>query len=204
MKKEKSKIQYSKYSKGFTLIETLIAIFIFSISITALFTLSGTTTNSGQYSKNDIIATYLAQEAADIVRNDRDSIIFQKFNQAGSTDWAGFLLKYSSCFSPDIGCEIDAFTKSVYECASLDDAGTPACSTINIYRNQTSIPYIDYYGIDPTNSVTPIDKTSFRRKIVLYNNPDNNSVLVVITITWKNGLSNKTKVFTETLYDWYK
>lgn len=191
--------------QGFTLVETLIAIFIFSMSITALFALSGTTTNSGQYSKNDIIATYLAQEAVDIIRNDRDSIIFQKFNQGGSTDWSGFVSKYNSCFDSNLGCEIDAFTKSVYPCSGFDDTGAPACTNINIYRNTTPTGDIDYYGIEPLGIITPIEKTSFRRKIVLYNNPNGiDSLVAVVTITWKNGESNKTKVFTETLYDWYK
>lgn len=209
-----SSVGYSNYysltqkisgGRGFTLVETLIAIFIFSMSITALFALSGTTTNSGQYSKNDIVATYLAQEAVDIIRNDRDSIIFQKFNQGGSTDWAGFISKYDLCFDSNLGCEIDAFTKSVYPCSGFDDDGFPACTSISIYRDTTSTPNVDYYGIDPTNLITPIDLTSFRRKIVLYNNPNGtNSLVVVATITWKNWTSNKTKVFTETLYDWYK
>lgn len=207
----KNKYTYSNSStryhnfggQGFTLVETLIAIFIFSMSITALFALSGTTTNSGQYSKNDVIATYLAQEAVDIIRNDRDSIIFQKFNQRGSTDWAGFISKYDVCFNESLGCEIDAFTKSVYGCSGYDDDGLPACTNINVYRDTTS--NVDYYGIEPLALITPIDLTSFRRKIVLYNNPDgSNSLVVVATITWKNGTSNKTKVFTETLYDWYK
>lgn len=192
-------------SRGFTLIETLIAIFIFSIAITALFVLSGTTTNSGQYSKNDIIGTYLAQEAIDIVRNDRDTIVFQRFNQGGVPDWSSFILKYDSCFNVGAGCEIDSLSRSVYPCSSVDDEGNNSCSKINVYRDESPTPDIDYYGIDQTGLIDSIQETSFRRKIVFYNNPSGgNSVIVVVTISWKNGTSTKTKIFTETLYDWYK
>ena len=60
-------------NNGFTLVETLVAISIFSMSILGLLSiLSGGISNTG-YAKQKIIAGYLAQEGIEYVRNMRDT-----------------------------------------------------------------------------------------------------------------------------------
>ena len=68
---------------GFTLVETLIAIFIFTLSIVALFALIGDSLFSAQYAKYDITAQYLAGEALDYIRNDRDTIVRSEERRVG-------------------------------------------------------------------------------------------------------------------------
>ncbi len=59
--------------QGFTLIETLVAIFIFSTALVALATVSARGVSSVNRAKEVIIAEYLAQEGLEIVRNVRDT-----------------------------------------------------------------------------------------------------------------------------------
>ena len=58
---------------GFTLIEILIAILIFSLGLIAAFTLISTATALSTRSKQEIIATNLLREQIEIVKNIRDT-----------------------------------------------------------------------------------------------------------------------------------
>ncbi|MFA6585793.1 MAG: type II secretion system protein [Candidatus Paceibacterota bacterium] len=60
-------------NKGFTLVETLVAISIFSISIVAVMSVLGSGISDTNYAKNKLIASYLAQEGIEYARNFRDN-----------------------------------------------------------------------------------------------------------------------------------
>src|SRR3990170_1749725 len=60
-------------SRGFTLIETLVALVIFTTSITVLISVTGSGVANTNYAKNKFIASYLAQEGVEMVRNIRDN-----------------------------------------------------------------------------------------------------------------------------------
>ncbi|MFA5932066.1 MAG: type II secretion system protein [Candidatus Paceibacterota bacterium] len=65
----------SKLNKGFTLVETLVSISIFTMSILGLLViLSGSITDTG-YAKKKMAASYLAQEGIEYVRNLRDTAV---------------------------------------------------------------------------------------------------------------------------------
>lgn len=58
--------------KSFTLIETLVAIFVLTSGILGVLALVSKTISGVAYSRQKFIATYLAQEGIEIVRNLRD------------------------------------------------------------------------------------------------------------------------------------
>ena len=60
---------------GFTIVETLVALSIFSISITAMIVVSGQGISNTGTASNKIVADYLAQEGVEIIRNIRDDAI---------------------------------------------------------------------------------------------------------------------------------
>lgn len=74
-------------ANGFTLIETLVAIMIISLVITSVVSLMASSIFSARYAKNEIKATYIAQEGIDYIRNLRDSIVFHGY---GSGSWTSF------------------------------------------------------------------------------------------------------------------
>lgn len=59
--------------KGFTLIETLFAILIFSAALISLMTIAGRGISATSSAREQISAHYLAQEGLEIVRNIRDT-----------------------------------------------------------------------------------------------------------------------------------
>src|SRR3989344_5745995 len=83
--------QILSLSKGFTLVETLVAISIFTTSILALLViLSGSISNTN-YAKQKMVATYLAQEGIEYARNLRNNAFlfstgWGNFNVSGTID----------------------------------------------------------------------------------------------------------------------
>ncbi|MFA5840701.1 MAG: prepilin-type N-terminal cleavage/methylation domain-containing protein [Candidatus Paceibacterota bacterium] len=67
--------KHNKKNKGFTLVETLVSISIFTMSILGLlFVLSNGISDTG-YAKKKLAASYLAQEGIEYVRNQRDNAV---------------------------------------------------------------------------------------------------------------------------------
>ncbi len=62
-----------KNKNAFSMIEILVWIFIFSMWIVSVYSIIITTLNLNDYNKNYIIASYLAREQVELVRNIRDS-----------------------------------------------------------------------------------------------------------------------------------
>jgi len=58
--------------RGFTLLETLVAVFMLSTAIAATLTAANTGLRSSFYARDQITAQYLAQEAIEYIRNVRD------------------------------------------------------------------------------------------------------------------------------------
>ena len=64
-----------KINKGFTLIETLVALSIFSVSIILFMSVLGSGITDTNYAKQKIVAGYLAQEGIEYMRNMRDNAV---------------------------------------------------------------------------------------------------------------------------------
>lgn len=82
-------------NKGFTLIETLVAVFILGVSIAGPITFVSSALQSSYYSRDQVTAFYLAQEAVELIKNIRDT------NLLNGNDWTNNL---GSCLSGD--CEL--------------------------------------------------------------------------------------------------
>ncbi len=75
-------IYRAKQKSGFTIVETLVALSIFSVAVIALMTVTITGSNGTSYVKNKLTASYLAQEGIELVRNLRDTASFVDPQQA--------------------------------------------------------------------------------------------------------------------------
>lgn len=184
-------------NRGFTLLETLVAVFILTMALNSLFTLVANSLFSSMYAKNEITSTYLAQEAVDYIRNDRDSIAYQGSNGG---DWNSFLARYgyidsslTSCFKPN-GCTIDA--------SNFSDTSIKGCfGSCSTFLYDSGASEGSYYTYDST--ITGVIPTTFNRKINLSfnaNNPD--ELYIDVTINWANGGMPRSKVLSASLLKW--
>lgn len=104
--------------KGFTLIETLVAITILLVSIGGPLTIAQKGISSAVFARDQITAFYLAQEAIEYIRATRDS---NKLADAAGTP-TGWLAGLSDCV--DGVCTIDTKTDEIAAC------GIGGCSVL--------------------------------------------------------------------------
>jgi len=139
---------FNQYNhKGFTLIETLFAILIFSASLVSLMAIAGRGIAAANTAREQTVAHYLAQEGVEVVRNTRDTAFLnsgwdEDFTQCIESDpchidyqGGGVIPKLIQCSNATDGCQInesfDAYTNAV---------GTPTSYFRKVYVIPTGIP----------------------------------------------------------------
>src|SRR3989338_3805622 len=99
------KIFLKSKNEGYTLVETLVAVSIFSVSILGLLVaLSQGLADTG-YAKKKIAAAYLAQEGIEYIRNMRDTFVI--YDAVGPQEgWTAFKAYIAVCEN-ESGCYFD-------------------------------------------------------------------------------------------------
>lgn len=107
----------STSARGFTLIETLVAVVLFSATIAGLLSLARLTINSGSVTKEDITASYLAQDGLEFLVSIRDSDLMGEDNH-----FFEFFTSGNPCTANDCVIETtasgDAVADVIEECSS--------------------------------------------------------------------------------------
>lgn len=175
----------SKMNKGFTLIETLVSLAIITTAVVAMIWVAGNSVSDALYSKNKIIANYLAQEGIEVVRNIRDGEV------NGGAGWDGFLDTTSAC-NPPYGCTIDATpivpSILIQECV-------PAVG--ELCNNPIFLSPASYYTHQAIGN-----ETGFRRRIVISEINDSEAT-VTVTVSWQQAGKEKKIVVGNYLSAWF-
>lgn len=177
-----------KGEKGFTLIETLIAIAVLTLSIVGPFQVVQGVLNSAYNARDQLTAAGLAQEGMEYVREVRDSNYLNNTkNGAGVSSMNGFgtVSGNPDCYTN--ACVVDPFTQTIADC------GGASCSAYPLYFDPVTYRY---------NQQTSGTKSIFTRSIQLTKNAAIPSeVLVTVTVSWVNH-GNKSVVLQEYFRDW--
>ncbi|MFA6397727.1 MAG: hypothetical protein WDK96_02680 [Candidatus Paceibacterota bacterium] len=174
-----------KFGAGFTIIEALVSLTIFSFSIMGLLTITASGVTNTNYAKNRMQASYLAQEGIELVRTVRDTAI------VNGQPWSDELYP-TPCTVLDSSCKIaidynyDGVTGGKVVSCDLGNG----CGPLN-YDSQ----YI--YGFTGTPSL-------YTRTITLEKvDGDNLEIKVTSEVTWLQGFfGTRTVSLTENLFDW--
>ncbi len=185
-------------NRGFTLVETLVAISIFTMSVVAVLSVISSSLANISYAKNKIMAGYLAQEGVEYIRNMRDTYILDDPRDGWKDSANNFRLKIAPCIISD-GCYFDDQTL-IY--------------TSGLNKPMTLIPLISCSGPCPSLYYSSLygsynysqsgAKTPFIRK-VLITYPDgtgDNEVKVTSTVSWVQGSGTYNIVLSENLFNW--
>ena len=203
---------FKNKNTGFTLVEVLVAVAIFSVSILGIMSVLTSSLSDTIYAKNKMTAEYLAQEGIEYIRNMRDTYVL--YDTAGTTDgWNNFNTKVAGTSGNTIcattkGCYFD--DSSVW--SNFPTPGTKymenltlnacsqSCPTL-LYDNTPSDSNYGKYGYSPAISGV---NSGFIRKITVtpsYSGyPYETQITSTVYYTQGSGTYNIS--FSEVLYNW--
>ena len=189
--KNKNSKKISSEDRGFTLVETLIAISIFTMSVVTLMTVLASGISNTEYAKEKITATFLAQEGIEYIRNIRDTYI----SKDTTLGWATFMGSLKNKCSSNNGCYFNA------DNLGYSDASMPI-TKINFYTCGSVCTNLSYdstsgkYGY--TGSSSP-----YSRKINFVSvGSDTSEIKIISTVSWKQGTKTHSINLSENLYNW--
>ena len=173
-----------RHTRAFTLIETMVAITLLTVAITAPMTLATKSLSTAYYARDQIAAFHLAQEAIESVRHVRDGNVLH--NSLGLTPARDLLYG----IPPDALSGGNAFTVDTLDDSMESCLGGP-CPVL-----QTNG---ELYGY--TDGWTDTKFTRSVRATFLPGTTD--EIRVAVTVSWKTGsFASRNFTIAENLYRW--
>jgi prepilin-type N-terminal cleavage/methylation domain-containing protein len=174
-----------KNNKGFTLIETMVAVSIFTIAIIGPFSVAERSLNAANTARDELIASQLAQEGLEAIRFERDS----SYLTSPSTWTATSSL--AVCLSPK-ACTIDL--------SQTPQNLVKGCTNGICKPFYLSPSGLYYYPSSPAGLM----KSRFVRTITIDDSPGQTSVeRANVTVAWTTAQKTHTTTLTEDFYDWF-
>ncbi len=166
--------------KGFTLLETLVALSVLTFAVVGPLTLAFYSIRSAGLSQNQLTAFYLAQEALEYVKNQRDNNILANPPSAG-----GWLDKISRCENPR-GCTVDIPYNDIQTCPAAT-----GCLKLR-YSGDTGFYHQNIsFGAESlfTRIIKFVVVSSYEEK-------------VSVTISWTERFGTKFFTLEENIFNW--
>lgn len=199
MKIIKIKNYIKEKSKGFTLIETMVAIFILGMITTTLMGVIATNLYNFRYTQNEMTATYLLQEAADYIRNHRDTEILNSSSEGSYSGWDSFIQKYNECSNDP--CKIDT-TKDFNSEDFVSQCEDDSCGNLYFNNNPDDKDEFFYSYVEDGNQETFFERQIRVKQIYNSDTGNGDEVWVEIKVNWKNGNLPRSKTLTFSLLRW--
>jgi Tfp pilus assembly protein PilV len=168
------------FSAGFTFVETLVAITVLLLAITAPLSIGSEGLTASRVAKHQVTAVYLIQDAIEYIRYVRDT------NSLNTT--ASWLEGLSECMNGS-SCRIDT-RRDITNTLAVQTC-TGSCPVIS--TNSTS--YL--YGYDATWNATV-----FTRTIEITEAQAGSEAIVTVQVSWQDGRVTRTLAIEERLFDW--
>jgi len=185
-----------KLVSGFTLVEALVAISVLMVAVVSPLTIAQKGLSSAMYSKDQMIASYLAQDAIEYIKYVRDENV-DKTLSGTPTDW---LYGFANCIqdnrikeSIDTFCTIDT-TSYDFEIPARD----PDNADLYIKTDDASGNFI-YYTHDSMGN----EKSKFKRKINIRHYVNDSDIamdeaLITVRVYWDGANSDDNSVTVKT------
>lgn len=172
IKNKKSKIKTSR-ARGFTLIETLVAISVLLLSLAGPLSIASQALQSAYYARDQITAFYLAQEAVEYVRAARYE------NYLSGNEWLSGL---TDCV--DSLCTVD-FPNFSHQACSVTCPKVLIGNTSGLFNQDAG------------------DESIYTRSFTIQTIPDiPDEVVVSVTVSWRTGVLTHSFEIREHLFNW--
>ncbi|MEK7588391.1 MAG: type II secretion system protein [Patescibacteria group bacterium] len=190
------KFSLKQKNKGFTLIETLVAISIFTVSVIALLTIVSSGITDTLYAKKKMAAIYLAQEGIEYMRNMRDTYLLYPPN--GTVGWDDFKVKIEDCNTDNgKGCYFND------QALDFNDQIQPIID-ITISPCVAGVcPTLLYDSLTGKYNYTTGVNSGFVRRINI-TNINAHETQIYSTVTFMNGSVPYEITFSENLFNWIR
>lgn len=177
--------------KGFSLVETLVAIFILAMAIAAAMTVAQSSLQASFYARDRIAAFFLAQEAIELIKNKRDANgLSGSANRwlEGIADWD----LYNGPCGKNSACGIDIDGNNLELCSAIQ--GCELCkdgSGLLLHR-----------GNNTTNPCDGLERTGIFRTINM-EEINANEAKITVKVSWTRGFGTKELVVSEHILNWH-
>ena len=177
--------QTQSNTQGFTIIETLVAITILMIAIAGPLTVANKALTAAVYARDQMIASYLAQDGMEYVKNVRST---DKLTDATGA----WLRSFSSCGSSSTYCKVDTVKGIISQDNSIGGSGDQLYLTVVPTLSSNPFYTHDSSGIP----------TQFHRYFNVVPSPANASEAeITMTVSWQTGTLANSVILHNTIYD---
>ena len=195
----KSRIKKIQLNRGFTVLESMVAIIILSLSITSVFSVISNSIYQANIARDEMTSSYLAQEALEIVRNIRDTNQLKRISNSSIT-WLDNITGGANC--------LFAGASTISDVCRIGNANILDCGGINVFcpnlsQNNTTaggnVP--DYQFSDgPTFGST---LTNLRRELRFQKVAGNaDDMTVTVNIYYKRGITTRKVTLKTDILSW--
>lgn len=181
------KINSLQKNRAFTLVETLVSISIFTVSLLGIMSILASGISSTNYAKKKMTAVYLAQEGIEYIRNVRDTKLLYG-NETAIAKWQQFQASTASCTSEGNPCKVGISSSGDISISRCGGSNGPCKLYINTAGGYDVEPGVD---------------SGFSRKVwrEVVPGPDER-MKVFSQVEWTQGSGQKKILFSEDLYQW--
>lgn len=175
---------FNKNTKSFTIIETLVAIAFLLTAISAPLAIAARGIYASRVARDQVVATYLAQESIEMIRYIRDKNFMDAFS-SNRIHWLRFIPK-DSWFMPDWA---DAQNGTLKLCANSSDP--------------TTCNYLKYSG---AYNLSVGGTSKFKRAVIVRTDPNYPyEAEIESRVYFRSGYLPERMVMVKTrIYDWAK
>lgn len=193
------KIYIKNKEQGFTIIETLVAITILMVAIVGPLTVANKGLIASVYARDQMIGSYLAQDAMEFLKNLRDN------NKLNSRAWLTNISDASIACTVGSRCNIDTVKGDPVSGSGSVGWGRASCATQTLGCAQLSLIGS---GINNGYVVSPIGATLTQFYRTYYVTPiDTNDPTTAkearlsVVVSWKNGTLSNSVTIDSIIYD---
>lgn len=183
-------------ARGFTLVETLVAVLLLSVAIVGPLTIASKGLTATLVAKDQFTGFFLAQDAMEYVRFLRDSSCLASPSGGSGCPSNVWLSALSACISTDgsATCYLDSL-------GVHPDVPTACSGTCPTLRYDTPNRYFNY------NASVPVSSQRYVRTVSIKNDPSGSTpdeAIVTVTVSWSDiaGATRVPITVRESIFRW--